>query len=71
MKHISIEIIQKCPNKCIYCSSLSCEDSKHIISINKLKEIVDSAKKLNAYLISISGGEPFEHGGLLDRKSVV
>lgn len=66
MKHISIEIIQKCPNKCIYCSSLSCEDSKHIISINKLKEIVDSAKKLNAYMISLSGGEPFEHGGLLE-----
>lgn len=66
MRQISIEIIQKCPNNCLYCSSFSNKDSKYKICTEKVKEVINSAKCLDTQVISISGGEPFKHEGLLE-----
>lgn len=66
MKQISIEIIQKCPNNCLHCSSVSGMGCTLKIDTEKVKEIIDSAKILDTQAISISGGEPFEHDGLMD-----
>ena len=51
MKQISIEIIHKCPNKCMHCSS--CSD-------------INCTLMIHTKVLSISGGEPFLHLGLLD-----
>ena len=66
MKQISIEIIHKCPNKCLHCSSYSDITRTMKLSTDKILSIIDSAKKLNTEIISISGGEPFLHEGLVE-----
>ena len=66
MKQISIEIIHKCPNNCLHCSSYSNINCSMEIETNKVKEVIDSAVKLDTEVLSISGGEPFLHEGLLD-----
>ena len=66
MKQISIEIIHKCPNKCLHCSSCSDINCTLKIETEKVKQIIDSALKLKAEVVSISGGEPFLHTGLLE-----
>lgn len=66
MKHVSIEIIQKCPNECIHCSSLANIECKKYISTEKVKEIINGLYMINTENISISGGEPFLHTGLLE-----
>lgn len=38
MKQISIEIIQKCPNQCLHCSSLSSIECTLKIETDKVKE---------------------------------
>lgn len=66
MKQISIEIIHKCPNKCLHCSSCSDVTCTMKLDTDKILNIIDSAKILETEIISISGGEPFLHEGLLD-----
>lgn len=66
MKQISIEIIHKCPNKCLHCSSCSDINRTMKLSTEKILSIVDDAKVLNTEIISMSGGEPFLHEGLVD-----
>lgn len=64
LKEISIEIIRKCPNRCLHCSSLSSEACKEMIPFEKFKEVVDSGKKLGLQTVCFSGGEPFLHPDL-------
>ena len=66
MKQISIEIIHKCPNRCLHCSSNSDINCTLKIETAEVKKIIDSASKLNTEVLSISGGEPFLHDGLLE-----
>lgn len=66
MKQISIEIIDKCPNRCLHCSSNSDINCTLKIETAEVKKIIDSASKLNTEVLSISGGEPFLHDGLLE-----
>ena len=65
MKQISVEIIHKCPNRCLHCSSYS-DINCTLIETEEVKKIIDSASKLNTEVLSISGGEPFLHEGLLE-----
>jgi len=66
LKEMSVEIIRKCPNRCVHCSSLSDEHCKEILEYNKFTEIVDDAKELGAENICLSGGEPFLHPRVID-----
>lgn len=66
MNQVSIEIIHKCPNKCIHCSSISDINCTLIIETRKVKELIDSIVDLKTEVLSISGGEPFLHAGLLE-----
>lgn len=66
MKQISIEIIHKCPNHCLHCSSFSGIDKTLKISTDEVKKVIDSAYLLKTEVISISGGEPFLHEGLTE-----
>lgn len=64
LNEISIEIIRKCPNKCIHCSSMSSESCKEIIPYDKFCEVIDSAIGLGLKTVCFSGGEPFLHPDL-------
>jgi len=66
LKEISIEITRKCPNKCVYCSSLSDIDCKEILDFDLFVNIIDDACKLGANTICLSGGEPFIHPNIID-----
>lgn len=61
LKEVSIEIIRKCPNCCLHCSSFSHSKCKEILPYLKFEELVNDAAKLGAQTICLSGGEPFLH----------
>jgi len=63
---MSVEIIRKCPNKCIHCSSLSDENCIEILGYKEFIEIIDDALNLGAKTICLSGGEPFLHPRVID-----
>ena len=64
LKEISIEIIRKCPNNCLHCSSLSDKYCNEIMPLDKFKEVVTDAAELGARTICLSGGEPFLHSDI-------
>lgn len=66
LKDLCFEIIQTCPNNCIFCSSCAGEDKKNIISFDAFKRTIDHLmSKGGIEEISISGGEPLLHPDLL------
>ena len=61
LKEIAIEILQRCPNCCIHCSSFSDLHKTALMPLQKIVEVVNDAKDLGASRVCISGGEPFLH----------
>lgn len=61
LKEISIEIIRKCPNNCVHCSSCSAINQTEIISYEKFCEVINDAAKLGLKTLCFSGGEPLLH----------
>ena len=59
LNEITIEVTQQCPNRCIYCSSLSDLEKTEAMDIKTVRRVVDDAKALGATIVSLSGGEPF------------
>lgn len=55
---VTIEVTQKCPNKCVYCSSMSSPDKTGALDLETICQCVDDAVSLGAKLINLSGGEP-------------
>lgn len=66
LKEVSIEIIRKCPNHCVHCSSLSDERRPEILDYDRFTSVVLDAAKLGATTICLSGGEPFLHPRITD-----
>ena len=66
LEEISIEIIRKCPNECLHCSSSSDEESIEILEYNLFMSVVRDAKDLGARRICLSGGEPFLHKKIVE-----
>ncbi|MDD4295338.1 MAG: radical SAM protein [Ruminiclostridium sp.] len=66
LKEVSIEIIRKCPNKCLHCSSLSDENCVEILDYDRFVAVVQDAYKLGVKTICLSGGEPFLHRRIAD-----
>lgn len=65
VKDLCFEIIEACPNKCIFCSSNSCMDKKQIISLDDFKRVIDYfINEGGIGELSLSGGEPFLHPDL-------
>ena len=54
---VTIEVTQQCPNKCIYCSSMSSPDKTEALDFNTICQCVDDAASMGAKLINLSGGE--------------
>lgn len=66
LKEVSIEIIRKCPNNCVHCSSMSDEYCTEIFEYQKFIQVIDDAAKLGAKTICLSGGEPFLHPDIIN-----
>lgn len=66
MKQLSVEIIHKCPNFCVHCSSLSSINCTSSIPTEVVLNIIDGMEKIGMEVLNISGGEPFLHEGLLE-----
>ena len=66
LKEASIEIIRKCPSKCLHCSSLSDDNCTEILQYEEFIEVVRDAADLGATTICLSGGEPFLHSRISD-----
>lgn len=62
---VSFEILSKCPNNCLYCSSCSSTEEKDIFSFDVIRDVVWHLAKLPVKRICLSGGEPFLHDDLL------
>lgn len=70
LKDLCFEVIQTCPNECLFCSSNSSIHKNCIIDIELFKRTVEHFMKLGGIEeISISGGEPFLHNNLFDMVS--
>jgi len=65
IKDVSFEILSKCPNNCLHCSSRSSMKSLDIFSLDEVRNIIEQLTKLSVERICISGGEPFLHSDLL------
>lgn len=61
LKELTIEITQKCPNSCIFCSSLASRNSDTCLEVGDVCHIGAAAASLGLRDVSVSGGEPLCH----------
>lgn len=67
VKDLCFEIIEKCPNNCMFCSSNSCYDKDTIITFEVFKRVIDYfIKEGGIEELSLSGGEPFLHPSIFE-----
>ena len=67
LKDLCFEIIQTCPNNCLFCSSCAGMDKDTVIDIDVFKKTIEYFMKLGFIEeISFSGGEPFLHPNLFE-----
>lgn len=67
IKDLCFEIIQTCPNNCLFCSSCAGMNQTKIIDFETFKKVIDYFISLGGIEeISFSGGEPFLHPRLFD-----
>ncbi|NMM62080.1 radical SAM protein [Clostridium sp. P21] len=66
LNEISIEIIRKCPNNCLHCSSYSSINCTEMISFDKFTEVINGGIKLGLNTVCFSGGEPFLHPQIIE-----
>lgn len=64
LSELTIEIVQQCANKCLFCSSLSGRDARKIIALRDIISVGKQAKELGLVDICVSGGEPLLHPNL-------
>ena len=60
IKDVSIELIQKCVNHCIHCSSCSTEESVAMLDIDTMRRVIRTLQGLKVERVCLSGGEPFQ-----------
>lgn len=64
---LTLEIIKKCFNKCVYCSAfVSEEDSKEVMAEDKARDVVDQFSGMGGVTLNLTGGEPLLHPHLFD-----
>lgn len=62
---LTIEVTRKCPLNCLICSSEGGPPYDNELTTNQLERIIEEAKDLGTRNICFSGGEPFEHNGII------
>ena len=63
---VTIEVTQRCPNRCIYCSSVSGLDKTDSLEQTVIFQVIDDAAALGARQINLSGGEPLLRLDIVD-----
>lgn len=58
---LTLEVTQRCPNSCLFCSSLAGPNSFHRLSLDEIVSIINQAVCLGLHTIAVSGGEPLLH----------
>jgi len=66
VNELTFEIIQRCINNCIYCSSNSCDKSRYLTDFSTFKKVLDDAVAMGLKRLCISGGEPFLHPDIIN-----
>lgn len=66
IQDVSIEIIQKCWNRCLHCSSCSSEVCTTMLQTDTVKRVVAGLKKMKVERICLSGGEPLLHPDIIE-----
>ena len=67
VEDLCFEIIQKCPNECMFCSSNATYQKELMVDLDTFKQVIDRFMELGGIKeISLSGGEPFLHPNLYD-----
>lgn len=71
IKDLCFEIIERCPNNCMFCSSLSTPNAKRKISyVDFERTILYLQNKFGIEEVSLSGGEPLLHEDILKMVSL-
>ena len=66
IKDLCFEIIQKCPNSCVFCSSNSDYQKSNVIDFQTIKKTIDFFMANGGIKeISLSGGEPLLHPNIM------
>ena len=65
---LSLEITDCCNLKCVHCyvKNRSVENEKNCLNIDEIKDILEQAKRMNVFKITITGGEPFSHPQIIE-----
>lgn len=65
---VSIELSQRCPLKCIHCSSEGMDnvDTSNELSHEEWLDVIEQAGELRTHVLSISGGEPLVYPKIFD-----
>lgn len=67
IKDLCFEIIETCPNNCLFCSSCAGMNKTKIIDFETFKKVIDHFMSLGGIEeISFSGGEPMLHPNIID-----
>lgn len=67
IKDLCFEVIETCPNNCLFCSSCSSITKNKMIDIDLFKRTIDYLiKKGGIEEISLSGGEPLLHPNIFE-----
>ena len=66
MKELSIEITNKCMNRCIFCSNSCNEKCNIFLDTEVIKKTIDEACSIGVRYLYISGGEPLLHKDIVE-----
>ena len=67
LKDLCFEIIQTCPNNCLFCSSCAGMDKNKMIDFETFKKVIDYFMNIGGIEeISFSGGEPMLHPNIYE-----
>lgn len=66
IKDVSIEVTQKCVNRCIHCSSCSTEKCTMMLQLDTLRRVIQGLHRLKVERVCLSGGEPFLHPDIVE-----
>lgn len=58
LKEVSIEVTNKCSQRCLHCSSNADYSYRDELSLSEIKDLLFQAKSLGADIFTISGGDP-------------
>lgn len=61
LSELTLEIGQRCANRCLFCSSVANRDSIVRLDKDKISSVINQALELGLERVSLSGGEPLCH----------